>query len=88
MARLLRVDYPGAFYHVMSRGNNQENIFKNNRDREKFLEYLGKANEPFSIFIHTYCLMSNHLLVETPEANLSRAMHWINVSYATYFNRK
>jgi hypothetical protein len=61
MARLLRVDYPGAFYHVMSRGNNQENIFKNNRDREKFLEYLGKANEPFSIFIHTYGLMSNHI---------------------------
>jgi REP element-mobilizing transposase RayT len=61
MARLLGVDYPRAFYHVMSRGNNQENIFKNNRDREKFLEYLGKANEPFSIFIHTYCLMSNHI---------------------------
>lgn len=90
MARPLRVEYPGAFYHVINRGNNQENIFKNDRDREKFLEYLQKANERFSIVCHTYCLMSNHfhLLVETAEPNLSRAMQWINVSYATYFNRK
>lgn len=90
MARPLRIEYPGAFYHVINRGNNQEKIFKNNRDKEKFLEYLEKANERFSIIIHTYCLMSNHfhLLVETPEPNLSVAMQWINVSYATYFNRK
>ncbi len=90
MARPLRVEYPGAFYHVINRGNNQEKIFKNDRDREKFLEYLEKANERFSIIIHTYCLMSNHfhLLVGTPDANLSQAMQWINVSYATYFNRK
>ena len=90
MSRPLRVEYPGAFYHVINRGNNQEKIFKNDRDREKFLEYLEKANERFSIIIHTYCLMSNHfhLLVGTPDANLSQAMQWINVSYATYFNRK
>lgn len=90
MARPLRVEYPGAFYHVISRGNNQENIFKSNRDREKFLDYLDKAAERFSIIIHSYCLMSNHyhLLVQTPEANLSLVMQWINVSYATYFNRK
>ncbi len=90
MARPLRVEYPGAYYHVINRGNNQEKIFKNDRDKEKFLEYLGKANELFSIIIHTYCLMSNHfhLLVETPEPNLSIAMQWINGSYATYFNRK
>jgi len=60
MARPLRVEYPGAFYHVINRGNNQEIIFKNDRDREKFLEYLQKANERFSIVFHTYCLMSNH----------------------------
>ena len=90
MARPLRVDYPGAFYHVINRGNNQEDIFKNDRDKEKFLGYLEKASERFSIIIHTYCLMSNHyhLLVETPEPNLSATMQWINVSYATYFNRK
>ena len=90
MARPLRVEYPGAYYHVINRGNNQEKIFFNDRDKEKFLEYLEKANERFSIIIHTYCLMDNHfhLLVQTPEPNLSVAMQWINVSYATYFNRK
>ena len=90
MTRPLRVEYAGAYYHVINRGNNQENIFLNDRDKEKFIEYLEKASERFSIIIHTYCLMNNHfhLLVETAEANLSVAMQWINVSYATYFNRK
>ena len=90
MARPLRVEYPGAFYHVIARGNNREKLFKNNYDNEKFIEYLEKAVERFSIIIHTYCLMSNHyhLLVETPDANLSKAMQWVNVSYATYFNKK
>ena len=90
MARPPRVEYPGAYYHVVCRGNNQENIYKNDRDKEKFIEYLEKAVERFSIIIHTYCLMSNHyhLLVETLEPNLSLTMQWINVSYATYFNRK
>jgi len=90
MARPLRIEYPGAYYHVINRGNNQEKIFKNDRDREKFLQYLEKAGERFSIIFHTYCLMSTHfhLLVQTPQPNLSVAMQWINVSYATYFNRK
>jgi len=90
MARPLRVEYPGAYYHVVSRSNNQENIYNNDKDKEKFLEYIEKAVERFSIIIHTYCLMSNHyhLLVETPDANLSLSMQWINVSYATYFNRE
>ena len=90
MARPLRVEYPGAFYHVIHRGNAGENIFKSIRDREKFLEYLQAAVERYGIKIHTYCLMTNHyhLLVETPEANLSQAIKWVNVSYAGYFNRK
>ena len=90
MARPLRIEYPGAFYHVINRGNAGEDIFKSNRDRERFLEYLEAASERFSIRIHTYCLMTNHyhLLVETPESNLSRAVQWINVSYAVYFNIK
>ena len=58
MARPLQVEYPGAFYHVINRGNNQEIIFKNDRDREKFLEYLQKANERFSIVFHTYLAKS------------------------------
>ena len=90
MARPLRVEYPGAFYHVMHRGNAGEDIFISNKDRERFLEYLAKAVERYEIKIHTYCLMSNHyhLLVETPDPNLSQAIKWINVSYAAYFNRK
>lgn len=90
MARPLRIEYPGAYYHVVNRGNNQENIYQNDRDKEKFIEYLEKASERYSIIIHSYCLMSNHyhLIVETPEPNLSVTMQWINVSYATYFNRK
>ncbi|MHA1510054.1 MAG: transposase [Promethearchaeota archaeon] len=90
MARPLRIEYPGAHYHVMNRGNAQEDIFKSERDRTKFLEYLERAVERFSIRIHTYCLMTNHyhLLIETPEPNLSAAIQWINVSYASYFNIK
>jgi REP element-mobilizing transposase RayT len=90
MTRPLRIEYPGAFYHVINRGNAGEKIFKSKRDKEKFLEYLEKAVERFSIIIHTYCLMDNHyhLLMETSQPNLSVAAQWINVSYAVYFNRK
>jgi putative transposase len=90
MARPLRVEFPGAFYHVINRGNAGEAIFRSNRDREKFLEYVGKTVERFGIKVHTFCLMTNHyhFLIETPEANLSRAIQWMNVSYAAYFNCK
>ncbi len=90
MARPLRVEYPGAFYHVVNRGNAGEKLFKNKRDREKFLHYVGQCAERFTLRLHTYCLMTNHyhLLVETFEANLSKAIQWLNVSYAVYFNRK
>ena len=68
MARPLRVEYPGAHYHVINRGNAGENIFISSRDKEKLLEYLEKAVDRFGIAIHTYCLMTNHyhLLIETP----------------------
>ena len=90
MTRPLRVEYPGAYYHVFSRGNGGEKIFRSIRDREKFFEYLEKTVERFSIIIHTYCLMANHyhLLIETLQPNLSVAIQWLNVSYAGYFNRK
>ncbi len=90
MARPLRIEYPGEFYHVMHRGNRGSAIFKSKRDREKLFEYFDKAVERFHIKIHTYCLMTNHyhLLVETPQPNLSQAIKWINGSYAMYFNRK
>ena len=84
------LEYPGACYHIINRGNAGENIFNSVRDREKFLEYLEKAVERFSIIVHTYCLMTTHyhLLVETPQPNLSAAIQWLNVSYAAYYNKK
>lgn len=90
MARPLRVEYPGAFYHVISRGNARTAIFRTERDGEKFLEYLQKAHARFSLLIHSYCLMGDHyhLLIETPLPNLSQSIQWINVSYAAYFNKK
>jgi REP element-mobilizing transposase RayT len=90
MARPLRIEYAGACYHVINRGNAGEKILTSGQDKGRYLEYLKKAVERYSIKIHTYCLMSNHyhLLVETPEPNLSQAIQWLNVSYAVYFNKK
>jgi len=90
MARPLRITYPGAFYHVTSRGNERKNIFKSKKDREQFLEYLASATFRYDAVIHTYCLMENHyhLLLETPSANLSQIMRHINGAYTTYFNIK
>ena len=90
MARPLRIQYPGAFYHVTSRGNEQKEIFKSRRDREKFCEYLGSASSRYGAIIHSYCLMSNHyhLLLESPEGNLSQIMRHINGAHTTYFNVK
>jgi REP element-mobilizing transposase RayT len=90
MARPLRIEFPGAFYHVMNRGNTGMNIYRSKRDREKFLEYVGEAVKRYGIKVHTFCLMTTHyhFLIETPHANLSQAIKWINVGYAVYFNRK
>jgi putative transposase len=90
MARPLRIEFAGAFYHVMNRGNAGMDIFRSRRDREKFLEYVGKAVDRYEIKVHTYCLMTTHyhILIETPQANLSQAIKWINVAYSIYFNRK
>lgn len=90
MARPLRIEYPGAYYHVTSRGNEQKDIFRSKRDREKFLEYLASAAERYGAVVHVYCLMSNHyhLLLETPGGNLSQIMRHINGAYTTYFNVK
>ena len=90
MARPLRIIYPGAFYHVTSRGNEKKDVFKNRRDREKFLEYFESATERYGAIIHAYCLMNNHfhLFLETPAGNLSQIMRHIIGAYTTYFNTK
>jgi len=90
MARPLRIEYPGAFYHVTSRGNEQREIFKSKKDRVQFLHYLETATERYGAAILIYCLMDNHyhLLLETPKGNLSQIMRHINGAYTTYFNVK
>ena len=90
MARPLRIEYEGAFYHVTSRGNERGKVFFEAKDYEKFKDYLKGACEKFGIVIHAYVLMTNHyhLLIETPEANLSRAMHYINGAYTSYLNMR
>jgi len=67
MARPLRIEFPGAFYHVMNCGNLGMNIFRSERDREKFLEYVGEAVKRYGIKVHTYCLMTTyyHFLIQT-----------------------
>lgn len=90
MGRPLRIEYPGAYYHVTARGNEQRDIFKSRADRERFLAYLASATERYGAVIHVWCLMNNHyhLLVETPEANLSQIMRHINGAYTNYYNTK
>jgi len=90
MARPLRIQFPGAFYHITSRGNERKDIFKSRADREKFLSYLESVVLRYQAVIHVYCLMSNHfhLLLETPSGNLSAIMRHINGSYTTYYNIK
>jgi REP element-mobilizing transposase RayT len=90
MARPLRITYPGAFYHITSRGNERKEVFKSKRDRQKFLEYLESASQRYDAIIHAYCLMGNHyhLLMETPTGNLPQIMRHINGAYTTYFNVK
>jgi len=90
MARPLRIEYEGAVYHVTSRGNAGERIYLDDADRVRFLEILGIAVERFGWICHAYCLMTNHyhLLVETPEPNLSRGMKHLNGVYTQWFNRQ
>ena len=78
MARKLRVQYAGAIYHVMNRGDHRENIFRSDKDRELFLETLGEGCAKTDWQIHAWCLMHNHfhLVVETPKANLVDGMKW------------
>lgn len=90
MARPLRLEYSGAIYHLTARGNARGEIFLDNADRELFLACLGEAVARFGWLCHAFCLMGNHyhLLVETPEANLSRGMRQLNGVYTQRFNRR
>ena len=90
MARPLRIERVGGRYHVTARGNERKAIYRDDRDRGHFLELLSELIALYRVKVHAFVLMENHyhLLTETPEANLSRAMQWLNVSYSVWFNRR
>ena len=89
MARPLRLEFEGAWYHVMNRGAGRRDIFADDDQRERFLDLLGELLERFGVETHAYCLMGNHyhLLLHTPAANLSRAMRHLDGVYTQHFNR-
>jgi REP element-mobilizing transposase RayT len=90
MARKLRVEYPGAVYHVMNRGDRREPIFMDDADRRRFVESLGEACAKTGWQVHAYVLMPNHfhLVVETPQPNLVAGMKWLLGTYTSRFNRR
>ena len=90
MARPLRIEYDGALYLITSRGNERKAIFRDDEDRVNFLDALQKVNERFNWICHAYCLMNNHyhLLIETPDGNLSKGMRQLNGVYTQDFNKK
>ena len=90
MARPLRIEYSGAWYHVTCRGNEKRNIFRDDADRDKLIEILSANLKLYRIELHSYVLMQNHfhLLRMTPEANLRNFMQRFNTTYTAYFNRR
>src|SRR6266568_2081527 len=90
MARKVRIEYRGAIYHVMNRGDRREPIFKDEADRQRFVETLGEACAKTGWHVHAYVLMPNHfhLAVETPQPNLVAGMKWFLGTYTSRFNRR
>jgi putative transposase len=90
VARKLRLQYPGAIYHLMNRGDRREPIFRDDKDRELFLQTAGEACAKTDWEVHAWCLMSNHfhLVVETPKPNLVEGMKWFLGTYTSRFNRR
>ena len=90
MARPIRIERVGSWYHITARGNERRAIYRDNRDRQHFCELVGEMVPRFNLALHAFVLMDNHyhLLLELREANLSRAVQWLNVSYSLWFNRR
>lgn len=90
MARPLRIEFPGAVYHVFARGNARGRIFRDDRDRERLLGTVARTAERYHLLVYAWCLMPNHyhLVVETPRGGLARAIHHANGAYAQAFNRR
>jgi putative transposase len=90
MSRAPRIEFEGALYHLMARGDRREAIFLEDKDRLQFLQYLEEGVNRYGVLVHCYVLMGNHfhLVVTTPKANLSKWMHQLTTAYTAYFNRR
>src|SRR4051812_18662427 len=90
MARPLRIDVEDGWYHVINRGIERRRIFRTAAGFARFVDVLADFPSRFDVRVHAYALMPNHyhLLLQTPKANLSQAVQWLNVSYSIWFNRK
>ena len=90
MARQIRIEYEGAIYHVMNRGDRREDIFLDDRDRQDFLKTLGEVCRRAGWRVHAYCLMGNHfhLVIETPQPTLVAGMKWFLGTYTQRFNAR
>ena len=90
MARALRFEVENGWHHVTARGNERRDIFRDEEDRRHFVELLGATAGRFGVVVAAYVLMGNHyhLVVRTPQANLSRSIQWLNLSYSIWFNRR
>jgi REP element-mobilizing transposase RayT len=90
MARQWRIEYPGAFYHILSRGNERQEIFRSDDDREMFIDLIGEFSDRFQIDMIAYVLMGNHyhLLIKTPNGNLAKSMQWLGTAYTRKFNNR
>jgi len=90
MPRPLRIEFEGAIYHVMNRGDRREPIFRDDADRKRFLATLGEACAKTDWQVHALCLMGNHfhLVIETPKGNLVAGMKWFLGTYTARFNRR
>ena len=90
MSRPLRIEYDGALYHITSRGNEKNPIYRKGEDYQRFLEILSELPQRYGVILHGYVLMGNHyhLLLETSKGNITKVMHYLNATYTGYFNRK
>ena len=91
MPRFSRIFIDNACYHITTRGNQQQEVFRSNEDHEKHIHMLKKAKRKYGILLYAYCLMPNHihLLIETfSSRNISNFMHWLNRGYTAHFNTK
>src|SRR5262245_8346211 len=89
MARPLRIQYPGAVYHVMNRGGSRQRVFLDKQDYEEFLKTIGEVHDRWAVEVFAYCIVGNHyhVCLRTPEGNLSRVMQHLDGLYTQRFNR-